>query len=457
MAYTKIHAIKATVDKAIDYICNPEKTDEKMFVSSYACSPETAAYDFKYTLDHCRENSPNKAYHLIQAFAPGEVSFEEAHQIGKELADKVLEGKYSYVVTTHIDKGHVHNHIIFCAADNIEHDKYHDCKQSYYRIRKLSDELCKEHNLSVIIPGGQRGKKYNEWQADKNGTSSKPQIRKDINFCIKSASTYEEFLLLMRAKGYEIKGETFEEGAAKYISFRPLDKDRFVRGSTKSLGKEYTKERIKERIEMKRERKAVIPKKDYSARKLIDTSDEKFQNSPGLQRWAAIENLKIASQSYNEAGSLSELEHKIAVKTEAGKSAKQSVVELEHRIKDLAEIIKYAEQYKANRSYHIGYKKAKNPDAYFRRYESQIILYGGARRMLEQVGINLKGLNVDKLKAELEELTKQKNELTSTYKNCEKEVRDLKRKQENLNQYLGRTTPPDAAQEQLEKKNTPNL
>ena len=217
MAYTKIHAIKATVDKAIDYICNPEKTDEKMFVSSYACSPETAAYDFKYTLDHCRENSPNKAYHLIQAFAPGEVGFEEAHHIGKELADKLLEGKYSYAVTTHIDKEHVHNHIIFCAADNIEHNKYHDCKQSYYHIRKLSDELCRE------------------------------------------------------------------------------------------------------RIERKRERKAVIPKKDYSARRLIDTSDEKFQNSPGLQRWATIENLKIAAQSYNEVGSLAELEHKIAVKTKVGK------------------------------------------------------------------------------------------------------------------------------------------
>ena len=354
MAYTKIHAIKATVDKAIDYICNPEKTDEKMFVSSYACSPKTAAYDFKYTLDHCRENSPNKAYHLIQAFAPGEVGFEEAHHIVKELADKLLEGKYSYVVTTHIDKEHVHNHIIFCAADNIEHNKYHDCKQSYYHIRKLSDELCRE------------------------------------------------------------------------------------------------------RIERKRERKAVIPKKDYSARRLIDTSDEKFQNSPGLQRWAAIENLKIPAQSYNEVGSLAELEHKIAVKTEAGKSAKQSVVELEHRIKDLAEIIKYTHQYKANRSYHIGYKKAKNPDAYFRRYESQIILYGGARRMLEQAGINLKGLNVDKLKAEYQELMKQKSELTSTYKDCEKEVRELKRKQENLNQYLGRTQP-DPAQEQPEKKDTPNL
>ena len=359
MAYTKIHAIKATVDKAIDYICNPDKTDEQIYVSSYACAPETAAIDFKYTLDHCRENSPNKAYHLIQAFAPGEVSYEEAHRIGKELADKVLEGKYSYVLTTHIDKGHIHNHIIFCAADNIEHNKYHDCKQSYYHIRKLSDELCKAHNLSIIIPGGERGKKYKEWQSDQNGSTWKTQLRRDINVCIKSASTYEDFLLLMRAKGYEIKGESFEEDAAKYISFRPLDKEHFVRGSTKLLGKEYTKERILERIKMKRERKSVIPKKDYSARRLIDTSDEKFQNSPGLQQWATIENLKIAAQSYNEVGSLSDLKHQITVKTEAGKSAKQSVVKLEHRMKDLAEIIKYAEQYKTNRSYHIAYKSQR--------------------------------------------------------------------------------------------------
>ncbi len=438
MAYTKIHAIKATVNKAIDYICNPDKTDEGILISSYACSPETAAIDFKYTLDHCRENSPNKAYHMIQAFAPGEVTFEEAHQIGKELADKVLEGKSSYVVTTHIDKGHIHNHIIFCAADNIEHDKYHDCKQSYYRIRHLSDNLCKEHNLSVIAPSGKRGKKYNEWQADKNETSWKIQLRKDINTSIKFSSTYDEFLLLMRAKGYETKGEDFGENAPKYISFRLFGKDRFIRGSIKSLGKEYTKERIKERIERKQERKTSIPKKNYFSRKLIDTSEEKFQNSPGLKRWAAIENLKIATQNYNEAGSISELEHQIAIKTETGKSAKQSVVELEHRIKNLAEIIKYAEQYKANRSCHINYKKAKNPDTYFRKYECQLILYGGARRMLEQAGIDLKSLNIDKLKSKYHELTRQKNELTSTYKNCEKEVRNLNRKLENLNQYLGR-------------------
>ena len=203
-------------------------------------------------------------------------------------------------------------------------------------IRKLSDELCNEHNLSVIIPGEERGKKYNEWQADKNSAAWKTQIRKDINAAIKSSSTYEEFLLLMRAKGYEIKGETFGEDALKFISFRPLGKDRFVRGSIKALG-EYTKERIKERIELKRERKTVIPKRDY-----------------------------------------------------ADKS------------------------------------------------------------------IPLKGLNIDKLKAEYQELTAQKKTLTATCKSCEKELKSLNRKLENLNQYLGRTEPPESTQEQPYRYNNPS-
>lgn len=141
MAYTNIHAIKATVDKAIEYICNPDKTDEQIYVSSYACAPETAAIDFKYTLDHCRENSPNKAYHLIQAFAPGEVGYEEAHRIGKELADKVLEGKYSYVVTTHIDKGHIHNHIIFLIEVLELQNRLSDIQQEAIYFRGCYDSV----------------------------------------------------------------------------------------------------------------------------------------------------------------------------------------------------------------------------------------------------------------------------------------------------------------------------
>ena len=158
MAITKIHAIQATVNKAVDYICNPAKTDESILISSFGCSPETAAFDFKFALSKTNQADPNKAFHLIQAFMPGEVSYKEAHQIGIELADKLLEGKYSYIVATHIDKGHVHNHIIFCAADNINHEKYHDCKKTYYHIRHMNDELCSEHQLSVLPPTDQRGK-----------------------------------------------------------------------------------------------------------------------------------------------------------------------------------------------------------------------------------------------------------------------------------------------------------
>lgn len=160
MAVTKIHGIKTTVDKAIEYICNPDKTDQNLYISSFACSPETAVLDFKYTLDHthdCRDpHNTNKAFHLIQAFSPGEVSYEEAHQIGRELADRLLEGKYSYVLTTHTDKGHVHNHLIFCSADNITFSHYHDCKKNYWKIRNLSDTLCQEHNLSTIMPDGKK-------------------------------------------------------------------------------------------------------------------------------------------------------------------------------------------------------------------------------------------------------------------------------------------------------------
>ena len=127
---------------------------------------------------------------MIQSFSPGEVSYEEAHHIGVELADKVLEGKYVYVVTTHIDKEHCHNHIIFCAADYIHYNKYHACKKSYYRIRNLSDNLCREHQLSVIEPGEKRGQKHIEWQAEKTNSSWKSEIRKDINAAIRISADY---------------------------------------------------------------------------------------------------------------------------------------------------------------------------------------------------------------------------------------------------------------------------
>ena len=123
MAVTKIHPIKSTLKKALDYIENPDKTEDKMLVSSFGCSYETADIEFEMLLAQAIQKGNNLAHHLIQSFAPGEATPEQAHEIGKQLADEVLQGKYSYVLTTHIDKGHVHNHLIFCAVDIFSAEK----------------------------------------------------------------------------------------------------------------------------------------------------------------------------------------------------------------------------------------------------------------------------------------------------------------------------------------------
>ena len=229
MAYTRIHAIKSTVTKAVAYICNPDKTEEQLLVDTFGCGVETARHDFEYALSRTKHSDKNQAFHLIQSFAKGEVSHEEAHRIGIELADRLLEGKYSYIVATHTDKGHPHNHIIFCAADNIDHRKYYDNKKSYRHIRELSDELCKEHNLSVIIPSGRKGKKYVEWKAEQEGTSWKKRLQEDIDECVRLAKSYEDFLFLIREKGYTVSGEKIDDPRAKYIKFTAPGQERPVR------------------------------------------------------------------------------------------------------------------------------------------------------------------------------------------------------------------------------------
>ncbi len=463
MAITKIHAIQTTVHKAIAYICSPEKTDEGTLISSFCCSPETAAYDFKFSLSKTCQSDPNKAFHLIQAFMPGEVSYEEAHKIGTELADKLLEGKYSYIVSTHIDKGHVHNHIIFCAADNINHEKYHDCKRSYYHIRRLNDELCKEHNLSVLPSSGRRGKKYHEWQTERDNSSWKCKLKNDIDEAIKNAETYEGFLTHICSMGYEIKGQSLDKNAAKYISFRPPEQEHFIRGSVRSLGAEYTKERIKERIEtgiFSLPHKRVSfparkkpPVRDFSKKSIIDTTESKFAESPGLKHWADIQNLKIAAANYSETGSIAELELQISAKTADLKTSRKSLVKIERQLRDFGQILKYAEQYKSHHIYHFRYQKSKDKDRYFRNHETELLLYDGAKHMLKNFGINLKTLDIEKLRNDYDALHQKKKTLQNTCKSTEKELTELNRKLNNLNQYLGRIPK----QEPIDKKTDKNL
>ena len=239
------------MSKAIAYILNPEKTDEKLLVSSYGCASETAAREFEWTRKIAEQKGMNPvriiARHVIQSFEIGEVTPELAHEIGKQFADEILGGKYEYVLTTHIDKDHVHNHLIFNAVDFVDYHAYKSYKRIYYDMREVSDRLCKENGLSVIPPSQNKGMSYKEYTEAKRGTSWKQKLKQTIDRLVITAKDYDGFLRLMQEAGYEIK-------PGKYISFRAEGQERFTR--SKTIGENYTEERIKERIAGRTPRKS---------------------------------------------------------------------------------------------------------------------------------------------------------------------------------------------------------
>ena len=442
MAITKIHAVKATISGAVNYICNAEKTDGEFYITSFGTTPESAAVDFKQTLSYTDPSDPNLAYHLIQSFVPGEVSAKEAHQIGIELAERLLGNRYSYIVATHTDKGHIHNHILFCAADIYDHKKYHDCKKSYWNIRHISDELCAAHNLSVIRDNKHLSKSYREWQADRNKASWKSQLKADTNECIKRSRTYEDFISFMQAKGYEIKDYEFGEGAHKYISFRAPGQDRFIRGREKSLGPEYTKESIKARIERQGARRAERMRLFLNRPTgMIDTSKERFDESPGLKKWADLQNLKEAARVQSvlaEKGihGFEELDEIISSLHQKSKTARKTTISLDRQLEEAKNILNYARQYAEKHIYEEHYEKTKDPERYYRERSYDIQLAWGARTGLESAGLDPKALKLEELEADYAKLTSDRQTAHNTYVNAENECNELKKLRDELTSYM---------------------
>lgn len=234
MAVTKIHSIKTTLKNAIDYIYNGYKTDDEIYVKTHLCSRENAHKEFELTKKQFNSRTKKLAHHLIQSFVPEEVSFEESHQVGIELCEKILGDQYEYVLATHIDKDHIHNHIIFNSIDVDEGMIYHSYYGSYMNIRNQSDRLCKDHNLSVIYQETHRETNkikqrkfvdWYDWNEDKKGSSYKSSIQFDIDTVIKQSINWQNFLSKMERCGYEIKH-------GKHIAFRAKNQQKFTRAKT---------------------------------------------------------------------------------------------------------------------------------------------------------------------------------------------------------------------------------
>ena len=261
MAYTSVipvrrldRAVKYVMNKekttavslqdALDYAANRDKTEQSCFESSYACTLETAFTDMRQTKERWHKSGGVQGYHLVQSFAAGEVTPELAHQIAKELADRVLGGRYEYVIGTHLNTDHIHSHIVWNSVSCVDGKKYRSNYKSYVmEIRAVSDELCRKYKLSVIDTENSHhvAKPYAEWLAEKNNHPTwRTAIRQDVDEAIQQSLTWRQFLAVLERKGYEVRL------GRKYPVLRPPGKERFVR--FKTLGKRYTPEAIQTRI-----------------------------------------------------------------------------------------------------------------------------------------------------------------------------------------------------------------
>jgi len=499
MAVVKIKPIKAApaLKNAVEYILDENKTDGKMLASSFGCSFETAYEEFCLTLSKAIEKGNNRAHHLIQSFEPGEATPEQAHEIGRRLADEVTKGRYEYVLTTHIDKGHIHNHIIFCAASFVDNRKYVSNKKSYYGIRNISDRLCREYGLSVVQPGQGRGKvrNNNESYVDRHGgdkwvsksqTKAARELRLTIDSLIPLSSSFDDFLKRLESLGHKIK-------RGKLVSVCVPGQEGYIR--TKTLGADYTEEALNKRIAG--EYIPVMEKDNKIIQFVFDTPEEKSegvdlhsvissgsakpdkppyvrpapavnlivdlencvkaQQSAGFARWQKIQDLKEAAKTLNfltENNLLqyAALESSAADVAAAFDETADALKAAEKWLKEMAALMKLISNYQQSKPVYDGLLMSKDKAAYRREHESAIILHEVATRALRKHADNSGRLpNPATLKAEYERLTEKKNTLRTEYGSLKRQMREYYAVKRNVDSILNpgtnRTMRKDRAAE----------
>lgn len=439
MAITKIHPIKSTLNLAISYIVNGEKTDEQILVSTHKCHQETAHTQFLRTRNDAGTNGTVLARHLIQSFLPGETTSEIAHRIGMELCKKILKNEYEFVLSTHIDKGHIHNHIIFNNVNMVTGKCYQSNKKSYHKIRYQSDKLCKENNLSVIDEFYEsykkkyktNGKSWYENEQEKRGTSWKSRLQFDIDRMIKQAKDWDEFLKKMADLGYEIK-------YGKHIAFKPKDKPRFTR--SKTIGEDYTEERLKERLAERATIKTPAVKKRIG--NVIDmNTNVKVKESKGYEYWATKHNLNTMAESViflREQGikSVKQLDEYIQKAADERQNLQDKIKVIDKEMLLLSATMEQVNTVKKYRAYYKEYKANPSDKAFFEEHKAEITRYEMTLAKLKKSYSKLPDSKdiLDKL----DKLQEKKNTLMQEYSSSKSTINELYKIRKNYGIYMGK-------------------
>ena len=442
----------------LDYSQNPDKTDGGELISSYECTPETAAEEFLlskkkyYELTGRTQQNDVIAYQIRQAFKPGEIMPEEANRAGYELALCFTKGRHAFTVSTHIDKAHIHNHIIFNSTSLDCTRKFRDFKRTGLALQKVSDIICLEHKLSVIIHGFDQTIRREKYQ---KRITIRDQIRKDIDEILeKSPQTMVEFLAELQSKGYEIR-------KGKYISVRGKDQKRFVR--LKSLGKGYSEEELLKPITAPvigiRKKQKFIQLNRFD---LLINIPEKLRQGKGAgyERWAKTFNIKQTAEvllflQENGIHTYEDLKQKAEEAVKDFNRIQGAVKEKEQRLAEISELKSAVIDYHRTREIFSGYKVSRYSEKYLEEHREEITLYRAAQAVFHKYRID-KFPKTKELSQEFAQVLSEKRELYSGYSTVKKRMHELLKAQKNVETILEiKEEKPTRQQEETSEKTAP--
>lgn len=441
----KGRTVGTAIEAIIDYVENPEKTDNGNLITSWQCDSRVADREFLLSKQQYIRNTGRVrgeddviAYHLRQSFRPGEITPEEANRLGCELARRFTKGNHAYIVCTHIDKAHIHNHVIWNSTALDERSKFRNFWGSTKALRRLNDTICVENGYSIVENPKGKGKSYDKWLGDQK----KPSHRERICYAIDEAlaqkpQSFEELLELLKSAGYQVKG-------GKVPSLLGGDQKRFIRMDT--LGTGYTPDDLCAIIAGAREhtpkkRRAIDAPTKPSGSLLIDIQ-AKLQEGKGAgyARWAKNFNLKQLSQTliYLEENGLldrSVLEEKTAAATAQYHTLSASMKSAEQRMAEIKVLQQHIINYAKTRDTYVAYRKAGYSKKYLSEHESEIILHKAAKKFFDERGLK-KLPTVKSLQAEYAQLLSEKKAMYAKYQQAKNEMRSLQTAKANVDRIL---------------------
>jgi len=437
--------VGTAISDIIDYVENPQKTDYGRLITGYECDSRTADAEFlfskrQYTTLTGRTRGTDDviAYHLRQSFVPGEVTPEEASRIGFELAKRFTKGKHAFIVCTHIDKKHIHNHIIWNSTSLDCTRKFRNFWGSTRAVRQLSDTLCIENRLSIVENPQRHGKSYNKWLGDQAKPSNRELLRVAIDTALaQKPADFDAFLKLLQESGYEVK-------LGKVPSLRGKDQKRFIR--LDSLGSGYGEAELRavlagEKTHKPRQ-KIIRPAAEKQVNLLVDIQAKlRAGKGAGYERWAKVFNLKQVAQTVNYLTEHGLLEYSaLAAKTEAATTRYNELsIQIKAAEKRLAEIAVLKTQiinYAKTRDTYVAYRKAGYSEKFLAEHESDILLHKAAKKAFDELGVK-KLPTVKSLQTEYAELLAGKKDAYTDYRKTRDEMKELLVVKANIDRLLG--------------------